>query len=495
MAINVLYAQTADITFVKPEKLNANINSACDESTPIIINNGKAMYFTRNMCDKNIGGAKAGADVWYADKDENDNWKPAIRFKAPINNAMDNIVGAVSSSGDTLYIQNVYKKDGKMQPGISMSIRKDTTWTLPTALDIKNLKPKRNSPFGFSVSPNGKHLLISRYRKDSTDAEDLFVCHKSADGKWGDMIHLGTDINSEGFETSPYLAHDDSTLYFASNGFGGYGDADIFVSKRLDDTWAKWSKPQNLGQDINTKGFDGYFTIMPNGVAYYTSGDDPSAFSDLYVTQKLRPYSYINVTIKDKKTGSPITVATVTCGLRDNNEIISKSVTADASNKIKINYLPKKYYFVAHAEGYIAIDEDFEVTTPLINRDTSYTIMLAPIEVGQTIRLNHIYFESGKATLLPESYIELDVLVELLQENPHMEILIAGHTDNKGNAKLNQKLSENRVKSVDIYLVQKGINIQRIKYKGYGMTKPIANNTTEEGRAKNRRVEFVILKK
>jgi outer membrane protein OmpA-like peptidoglycan-associated protein len=162
---------------------------------------------------------------------------------------------------------------------------------------------------------------------------------------------------------------------------------------------------------------------------------------------------------------------------------------------IKISSQPKKYFFVVHAEGYVSADQLFDVNALMENRDTSFTLTMTPIEVGQTVRLNNIFFETGKATLLEESNSELDVLVELLQENATMEILISGHTDNKGNAKLNQKLSEDRVKSVDAYLVSKGIETKRLTYKGFGSTKPVADNKTEEGRAKNRRVEFKILKK
>jgi outer membrane protein OmpA-like peptidoglycan-associated protein len=484
-------------SFIKPIKLNEAINTSCDESSPVLSKDGKILYFSRVLCPTNIGGETAGQDIYMSQKDESGNWKKAVNIGAPLNNKFENAPVSLSDDDKTLFLQNLYRGGDKMAAGVSYAVKKgDTLWDFPKSIHLKGFQFRKNSFVGFHVSRNGKHLFISRFKKDSTDAEDLFVSHKDEKGNWSEPVNLGESINSVGYETSPFLLDDDSTIFFSSNGWGGYGDADIFVSKRLDDTWKKWSRPQNLGNSVNGKGFDGYFTTVANGDCYFVSGDDPSASGDIYYTKKIRSNNTLTVNITDAKSGKPVGVATVTSTIRDGSkEVLSKTLAENGVANIKISSQPKKYFFVVHAEGYVSADQLFDVNALMENRDTSFTLTMTPIEVGQTVRLNNIFFETGKATLLEESNSELDVLVELLQENATMEILISGHTDNKGNAKLNQKLSEDRVKSVDAYLVSKGIETKRLTYKGFGSTKPVADNKTEEGRAKNRRVEFKILKK
>jgi outer membrane protein OmpA-like peptidoglycan-associated protein len=496
LATIVTNAQEAAFIFLKPIKLDSTVNTACDETSPVISSDGKVLYFSKVLCSINTGGETAGQDIWRSVMGSDGKWGKAINLRSPLNNKFENAPVAISPDGNSLYVTNIYRGTAKMSPGISVSTKVgDTTWSEAKAINFKNFIFKKNTFVSYAVSANGKHIFISRFKKDSVDLEDLFVSHLDEKGAWSDPVSLGDNVNSVGYETSPFLAEDDSTLYFSSNGWGGYGDADIFMSKRLDNTWKKWSRPVNLGNVINTKGFDGFFVTRSNGDCYYSSGDDAKSLGDIYYSKRIRAFNTLTVNLLNAKTKAPLAVATVTSAFRDGKEIISKTVVQNGMLQVKISKDPKKYFFVAHSEGYISAEQPLEIATMMINTDTAITMSLAPIEVGQTIRLNHIFFETGKAALLEESFIELDVLVEVLQDNSTMEILISGHTDNKGKPKANQTLSENRVKSVDQYLVSKGINTKRLTYKGFGSTKPVADNKTEEGRAKNRRVEFKILKK
>lgn len=492
----IAQGQNTEFGFTKPVKLDQAINSTCDESNPVLSSDGRIMFFSRSFCNENTGGETAGQDIWYSEKGADGNWQKASKLKGVLNNRFNNAPAALSEDGKILYLNNVYRSGEKMGGGMSFTTKKsDTLWETPKSIMVKGLHLKKNSFFAYTISKNGKHIVLSRFKKDSTDLEDLFVSHKDEKGNWSEIVNLGETINSVGFETSPFLADDDSTIYFSSNGWGGYGDADIFMSKRLDDTWKNWTRPANIGNVVNTKGFDGNFSMLSNGDAYFVSGDEPSSPGDIYITKRIRPYNFLNVKVLDKKSGKSISNTTITCGLRESKQILSNTVSMDGSLKVKISPEPNKYYFVMHSEGYIAIEEQMDINYQMLNRDTSISFSMTPIEVGQTVRLNHIYFETGKTNLLEESFIELDVLVSVLTDNPSMEILITGHTDNKGKAEANKVLSEGRVKSVDDYLVTKGIDTKRLKYKGMGSTKPVADNKTEEGRAKNRRVEFQILKK
>jgi outer membrane protein OmpA-like peptidoglycan-associated protein len=122
-------------------------------------------------------------------------------------------------------------------------------------------------------------------------------------------------------------------------------------------------------------------------------------------------------------------------------------------------------------------------------------LYLSPIEVGEVVRINNVFFDFAKATLREESYPELNRVVKFMNDNPSMEIALGGHTDNVGSDPANLKLSEERIQSVKAYIAEQGIDGDRMSAKGYGETKPIASNDTEEGRQQNRRVEFTIVKK
>ncbi|MDX2191675.1 MAG: OmpA family protein [Bacteroidota bacterium] len=493
---SIIIAQDAQMIFSKPTKLSDAVNSSCDELSATISQDGTVLLFSRAICKDNIGGEVAGQDVYMSKKNDDGSWGTAFNLGSVINNKFENAPAGLSEDKNKIFLFNVYRSGNRMSPGLSFSTKKgsDTSWHLPKAIVLKNFKFAQKSFISVSVTPDSKHMVISRYRKDSTDAEDLFISHADDKGNWSEPVNMGQDVNSVGFETSPFLAND-STLYFASNGWGGYGDADIFVSKRLDKSWMKWSRPQNLGNNINTKGFDGYFSVSKNGDAYFVSGDSPDAMGDIYTSKLVRPFNTLTVNLVNSETNAPLNVATVTCSLKEGKELVGKTIASGGKADFKVKPDPAKIYVVVHAEGFISADYIVEQTQPRYNKDTSVTVALAPIKIGQKVSLDHIYFEFGKADLLEESNDQLDVLVELLQENPNMEILIGGHTDNVGDKVRNKTLSESRVKSVDDYLISKGINTQRIKYKGYGDTKPVAKNDTEEGRAKNRRVEFTILKK
>lgn len=149
---------------------------------------------------------------------------------------------------------------------------------------------------------------------------------------------------------------------------------------------------------------------------------------------------------------------------------------------------------MAYAEKYISVSDNLDLSAVAEYKEINRDLYLVPLEVGSTIRLNNIFFDFGKATLRPESYPELDRLAGLMTQNGKMIIELSGHTDNVGADDANLKLSDDRARSVTEYLVKLGIDASRIIAKGYGETKPVASNDTEEGRQQNRRVEFTILK-
>ena len=312
---------------------------------------------------------------------------------------------------------------------------------------------------------------------------------------------MGDIINSVGDESSPFLAADDETLYFSTNGRGGYGSYDIYVSKRLDDTWTNWSEPQNMGPDINSERDDLFFNIPITGnYAYYTKSisDDDADIYRVEMPLRVMPKEVIVVSgrLLNKETGEPIDAKIIYEKLPEGVTVgITKSHSETGEYEI---VLPKGhlYGFRAEAEGYLPISENIDLTGENPSNDALIRdMMLVPIEVKATIVMNNIFFDFDQATLKKESYPELDRLKLFLVENTKVRVSIAGHTDSTGPDGYNLDLSNRRAQSVVNYLVKNNIDKSRVLVEFFGETKPAESNASVEGRRKNRRVEFTILEK
>jgi outer membrane protein OmpA-like peptidoglycan-associated protein len=301
---------------------------------------------------------------------------------------------------------------------------------------------------------------------------------------------------------TPYIAADGVTMYFSSNRPGGLGDNDIWMTKRLDKSWTKWSTPVNLGAPINTEGWDAFFTLDAGGeYAYLTSNKDTYGESDivrvkLLEKEKPNPVILVSGNVYNAKTKQPLSASliyeTLPDGAQAGNGLSSPT---DGAFKIVLPY-DKNYLIRASADKFFAVSENLNLDSMIkagykeIHKD----LYLVPIEIGQIVRLNNVFFDFDKSDLRPESFVELDRVVKLLKENPAIVIEMSAHTDSYGSDDYNMKLSDNRARSCMEYILSKGISSDRITSKGYGETKPIAPNDTDENRQLNRRVEFKILK-
>jgi outer membrane protein OmpA-like peptidoglycan-associated protein len=273
------------------------------------------------------------------------------------------------------------------------------------------------------------------------------------------------------------------------------------MSRRLDDTWKKWSDPKNLGPAINTPAWEAYYSIDAAGqYAYMVSTEKSLGLEDIIripLEEEVQPDPVVLISGKvlDSKTGQGIAAEIVYEEL-GHEEVSGTARTnpVDGSFKIILPY-GKRYSFSAKVDGYFPVSENIDLLQVDEYKEILKDLKLVPIEVGHTVRLNNIFFDFGKAGLRPESFPELNKVVKMMDENPEMEIEISGHTDNVGSDPFNLKLSDDRAQEVRKYLVSKNIDQTRITAKGYGKSKPLASNDTEEGQQQNRRVEFTILKK
>lgn len=487
------------ITGRKKERLSTLINSEYDELSPIISYDGKTLYVTRDGHPDNMG--TDDNDVWISNLGKDGTWGRLYNAGFPINNTGQNFVVGISPDDNTLYLGNTYKSDGSSDgAGISFTNRTEDGWEIPKPIKIDGYK-NEDTYVSYFLAPDNKVLLLAINDGNSYGKKDIMVSFLQEDGSFSKPKNLGNVVNSVGQEFNPTMAADGKTMYYCSHGHESYGSADIFMTKRLDDTWTNWSKPQNLGPEINTEDWDGKISISAKGDwAYIVSSEGSNNnTSDIFRISlgeaKPEPVVLIYGKVLNRKNNQPLS-ADITYNNLATDEVLGTAISnpKDGSYKI-ILPLGKVYSFMAEKTGFYPISENFDVNNLTEYTEIERNLYLSPIDLGETIRLNNIFFEYDKADLKSESESELNRLIKFLKDNPTVQIEISGHTDDQGSDEYNKNLSQKRVNSVVAYLTSKGIEKERLKGVGYGESKPISENTSEEGRAKNRRVEFTILKK
>ena len=291
---------------------------------------------------------------------------------------------------------------------------------------------------------------------------------------------------------------DGKTVYFSSNGHPGFGGRDLYVTRRLDETWMKWSPPQNLGTPINTDEHETFFQVPAKGDSgYYTSTKNSLGQSDIFsialpTGAKPLAVSMIRGRVLDAETNEPVGASVVYEKLPEGSVVgTANSDPSTGGYRVALG-MGAQYGVRAEADGYYPLSETFDTRELIEFDEVDKNLYLTPIRTNAIIRLNNLFFDTGKFDLRPESFPELDRLVEFLNARSGISIELQGHTDNVGSTSSNKKLSQDRVNSVKTYLVDKGIKTDRLQAKGFGESKPIGDNDTEEGRQQNRRVQFRI---
>ena len=494
-------------TILKIQNLGFRVNSVLPELRPTVSADGKRLFF---ICENHPENTKYNSipnsqDIWYSEKDSMGKWQDAVHLDYPLNTQHYNAVYWISPDNNRILIRGSFSKGAYNGKGVSLCYRtKDGNWSQPNELPIrKYFEYDRGILSGATMAHDGQTLLLYMTPVKGGRDNDIYVCFLLPDGTWTEPKTLGKKINfPESDEMTPYLASDGVTLYFSSNRPGGIGDNDIWMTKRLDKTWQKWSDPVNLGEPINTPDWDAFFTLDAGGeYAYLTSNTNTLGESDI-VTVKLlerekpNPVVLVSGNVYNQKTKEPLSASLVYETLPDGVEAgngVSSAV--DGSFKVVLPY-DKNYSIRATADKFFAVSENLKLDS-LIKagyKEIHKDLYLVPIEIGQVVRLNNVFFDFDKYDLRSESFVELDRVVKLLNENPKIEIEMSAHTDSHGSDEYNFTLSDNRAKSVREYILSKGIDPSRIISQGYGETKPVAPNDNAENRQLNRRVEFKILK-
>ncbi len=489
------YTPYCDIAYKKGEvsrkNLGSKINTNFFEIAPVVTAGGEKIWFTRDTGLENI---------YFANMSDGEITQSAKANRNVNQPNQDNTFINISSDGNIMYIKGYYEDGKYIRRGISKIEKKSNNkWSRPEGIKIRNFNHK-GVYSSFFISSDGNILLLMMQKKANTNNGDLYVSFKESELQYSTPKHLGEVINTNKTEGTPFLAPDLRTLYFSSEGHPGYGSYDLFVSKRLDNTWTNWSPPMNLGPDINTGDAETYFSIPASGeYGFFVSNYRGKSRSDDIFAVKLPesarpdPVIIINGTVYDDKTGRPIG-AHITYHDMETDKELGTAISDPKTGHFEI-ILPEKknYSFYAISNNYYSIRESIDLTQLDHYEKINKNLHLVPIEKGSTIRLNNVFFVRTKDVMLPQSLPELNKLVELLNLNSDLKIQIEGHTDNTGDKKMNIKLSEDRANKVMQYLIDKGIAPGRLSAKGFGGSQPITNNASEEAKKLNRRVEFRIL--
>lgn len=484
-----------DLSLIK-ENIGKNVNSPYIELCPVVSPNGKRLYFTRWKHPDNIGKDK-NQDIWFSDLQEDNTWGKAQLFPEPINNDDNNALCSISPNGKTIVLNNVYGRDGRMEKGVSMSFLLRTgEWSFPNKVKIQNFS--NAAKFSeYALAPNGKIMLMTTEMKGTQGGTDIFVSFALPDGQWSEPKNLGPVVNTADSESTPFIAPDGVTLYFSSSGHGGYGSNDIFMSRRLDDTWTQWSSPINLGPVINTLQWDGYFSVSAKGdYAYFSSVENSLGMEDIFrikLPEKIKPVTLVQINGQvlkaDGKTAIPAILEVKSLVNSD-----TLSIEYDPYNGDFSFMWPAKnpFQITAKRKGFMSRTDRFDFSAEKNFRAINRNILLTELQLNKQYPLNNIVFEQSKSDLMAGAYPEMDKLVELLKENTGFKVLLEGHTDNLGDWNENLKLSKERVDNVKNYLILKGIAPERIQTKGWGGSRPLSSNLTEDRRKVNRRVEFTL---
>ncbi len=513
------------------DNLGSGVNTKAPEYSPVFFFKDSVLYFTSRRENTTGGKKNPHTRLYYEDvymsHFSNGKWQNAVQLEYPVNTKHNDAVTDISPEGRELCIYRGYKGAGDLYN----SQYKGDYWTKPRKM--KRIDKENYRESSVSVTRDSMILYFISNRKGGQGRQDIWVSYKTQDGrKWQTPQNLGPVINTKYDEETVEISSDGKDLYFSSKGHNSMGGYDVFKTHRNDD--GTWTEPVNIGYPINTPGDDVFFMLTPNEHFGYYASDREGGYGDKDIYQivflgpekplliskenpndliayfaepvketdiekpvniKIIQLSTVSGIVTDALSGEPVKA---TLELVDNatGEVV-KVVQSYASTGTYTVPLPpgKDYALTAGAPDYFFHSENFIIADTSTHEVIRKDIQLQPMGVGAKIVLNNVFFDTGKATLKPESFPELNRLAALLVKYKNIRVEISGHTDSQGSAAFNQKLSQRRAQSVVDYLLVRGVNLAQIVAVGYGETQPRADNAPRAGRRLNRRVEAKILEK
>lgn len=484
----------------KPVLMDDKVNTEYNDYWPSLTADEDILITTVQIPGEipNFMGELVGQeDFFISVKDDYGSWSKIHNMGPPINTQMNEGAEAISYDGQYLFFTGCRRDDGLGRCDIYFSQKIGDTWGEPRNIG----KPVNTIEWESQpcMAADGRTLYFVSNRYGGHGGKDIWMTRINDYGLWEEPVNLGDSINTPYDEMSPFIHEDNKTLYFSSDGHVGMGQQDIFVARKKPD--GSWGKPENLGYPLNTyKDEYGLIVNARGSIGMFASDREGAQKRDIFtfdMPKEFKPQfvSYVKGVVYDSDSKERIRADFELSDL-ETEEIVAKSKSIEGSGEYLV-CLPvnKDYGLNISKDGYLFHSENFT----LIGDETDVEpfeidIPLQTIKVGRKVILNNIFFKFDSYVLLPKSKTELGKLVEFMTKYPKISIEISGHTDNIGTKEYNLQLSEKRAEVVYKYLIEKGITADRMEYKGYGYEEPSADNTTEEGRQKNRRTEFKIIK-
>ncbi len=482
-----------------PKNLGDSINSEFDDYWPYLTADDQTLVFTRDIAKttNEFSFMRTGQEDIYIAKKVNGKYTKARSIGTPINTGHNDGAECISADGQYFFFSGCGRVDGEGDCDIYISKKISGIWTKPINLGPPvNTGKWESTP---SLSADGKTLYFATTRKGGKGKMDIWVATLAKDGGFNPPVNLGDSINTPDDEFAPFIHPDGNTLYFSSNGHIGLGGFDIFMSKK--DSLGRWSKPVNLGYPINTnKDEIGLIVNAKGDMAMLASDRLGGRGSDIYsfdLYKKVQPVQtiYVKGTVYNALNEKQKLKAKLELIDLETQKTVAELISEEGTGQYLV-CLPtnKNYAFNVSKADYMFYSENFSLKDYIdLTKPYLMDIPLQPIQVDGKVVLKNIFYEFNSFELKPQSKAELDRLILFLQTNAFVKIEIGGHTDNVGTKAYNQKLSEDRAKSVYSYLTDHGVVKDRLSFKGYDFTQPVATNETDDGRAQNRRTEFKII--
>lgn len=490
----------------EPKKVSG-ASTSDDEYLPMLSPDNQFLFFTRRVYEdsKSVVGKTERELLIQSRKKYDGTYSAGIPLPEPFNQGAYQGGTTISVDNKLLFITIVNQeptRDGRLfsNGDIYFSEFKNGSWT-----DLKSIGENINGRLTWegqpSISANNKTLYFSSARgKDNLGGMDLYKVDRLPNGKWSDPVNLGPTINTSGNEKSPFMHSDSYTLYFSSDGHPGVGGQDIFFTKMNE--FGKFETPVNLGVPINTEEDEHGFMVSTDGKYGYFSSDLGKEGLDIYyfdLPEEARPEEVIfvkgSVESKDPDAAKGMSIELKNMAT---NQVVEGVVDESSGEYVAVISAKESedVLMMAKKEGYAFTSQYINSSEDVIGKPKRVEAMeFNPIEEGETYRINNINFDTDSYELKDYVVNILNEFIVFLEENPSVRVAIQGHTDDVGDEQSNLDLSTNRAKAVMNYLILEGISPSRLESNGFGESKPIASNKTSDGRAKNRRTEFVILSK
>lgn len=435
------------------KNLGPNVNSVNHEFRPLVSADGQTLYFT--VEGNNTSKKNDQQDIWMCKRDSMGEWAKAVRLPQYINSQRYNGVFWTSADGNTLIIRGRRNDKGEVLRGFSKITKLENgDWSIPESIKIHDYdRLSRGTYTGATFSPDMKVMVMYFTNETNGDMNDLWMSRLNDNtGEYSTPIKLSLSEDDYD-EISPYIAPDGITMYYASDREGGIGGMDIWMTRRVDDTWQNWTIPINMGTPINSKGWEAYLSIDVFDKAAYVTKNTKYNFIG-----KMGGADLAYVVLPDSLLPLPVKPKVDTVYIHD-------TITIYVSDTITLTK-----------------------TIPCDVLDT-----MSNEQLQKELVRYKILFDFGSSVLRPDAYKKLDVIAKMMRNNPDMKVELGGHTDALGNGIRNQIQSQERAQSAKSYLLSKGVNTNKVTAIGYGNKKPITDNKTDADRQINRRVDIKVI--